>query len=64
MGGEREADADRLERLCCEEQRMLEGLGEGMDPMREGMLEAQIERACERLDDGGYGSATRRKRGR
>ena len=31
------SEPDRIERLCCEEQRLLEGLGDGFDPMREGM---------------------------
>jgi len=65
MRPERDAEPDRLERLCCEEQRLLDGLVDGFDPMREGMAEARLEQACERLDDPPpYGSATRRNRGR
>ena len=52
MRGKRDPEPDRIERLCCEEQRLLEGLGDGFDPMREGMAEARLEQACERLDAG------------
>jgi hypothetical protein len=62
----RDPEPDRIERLCCEEQRLLEGLGDGFDPMREGMAEARLEQACERLDGGPprHGSAPRTNRGR
>jgi hypothetical protein len=40
----------RLEELCCEEERVLEGWGEGLDPMRTATSEARLEQACERLD--------------
>lgn len=46
----RREPSDRLEDLCCEEQRLLEDWSEGLDPMREGAAEARLEQACERLD--------------
>jgi hypothetical protein len=53
MLGRRRPDDDppsRLEELCSEEERVLEGWGEGLDPMRTAAAEARLEQACERLD--------------
>ncbi|UGS33783.1 hypothetical protein [Capillimicrobium parvum] len=51
MRRSRDPEPDRIERLCCEEQRLLEGMADGFDPMRESRAEARLEQACERLDD-------------
>lgn len=40
----------RIEELCCAEERMLDGWGDELDPMREAAAEARLEQACEQLD--------------
>jgi hypothetical protein len=54
LGRRRREDDDqptRLQDLCCEEERMLDGWAdEGLDPMRAAATEARLEQACERLD--------------